>query len=875
MSITSNLYPPIVMDTLPSFVRTQSCRIYFSLSAYNAISDIKNVQVSITNQKTNASALKPSLYSSGIMLTDLLYDSSVVGDYPYYVQINPSDLADGAFGLNQFYKVQLRFTNIKAPDPTDERKLAKWLYDNMQYFSEWSKVCLIKGIEQPYISIRGFDNVEINQQAVITTPLVAVAGKLYFNNSEETEYLKNYNIKLYTANDLDNPVFETEEIYTNQYVPNEINYEMEYILENNADYVLVLNYTTNNLYSNSVSYRFKAIQHQLDPLDATITATIDEENGRAKVQVISNSHEVFLGNLTIRRSSSENDFKTWEDVKTVTYATGTELNLVWYDETIESGVWYKYCAQKRSSRGDRGAIIQTDEPVMCVLDSIFLTRDDCQLKIKFNPSLNEFKYNVTESQQTTLGGKYPYIKRNGNNYFRSFPIGGLISSFIDTSDWYDPHFYDGSFHPEDNEIGAFTTKEEIYGESLPLYENYNAQHNINEYQDYVYERKFREKVYDFLYKHNVKLFRSATEGNILVKLMNIDFQPVESLGRRLYSFTATAIEVDEASIKNYNKYGIQVAGTYEKFVTYQHQVLGQIQDVPNNENLLTTAIASKYQSQAHEGFTVSVKNLSWLRIEMTSEPAPIIDYNGSLQILPSSSRWSPGDYDSQMAGYIIEINGKDMIVPADGIFETNVPVTNLKLKWGATANIDFIANLEETETEIQRESIYYYFQKVGQLYGTFEPNEALVPRIFNKYFVETSEYTQYLLRISKVRVEGDPGAVVYIKEEDAAAASRYVLESSLEVGNNSNIASIAFGGIHLIESENPLIVREYEYVAKSGTYSDVSEIIDPVPNGVYNVGQGKKVYYHETWYDFSNDHDVICPVNGIVDYYGEVVKGVY
>jgi hypothetical protein len=228
-----------------------------------------------------------------------------------------------------------------------------------------------------------------------------------------------------------------------------------------------------------------------------------------------------------------------------------------------------------------------------------------------------------------------------------------------------------------------------------------------------------------------------------------------------------------------------------------------------------------------------------------------------------------------MACYIIEVNGKDMIVPASGIFETNVPVTSLKLKWGATANIDFIANLEETETEIQRESIYYYLQKVGQLYGTFEPNEALVPRIFNKYFVETSEYTQYLLRISKVRVEGDPGTVVYIKEEDADAASRYVLESSLEVGNNSNIASIAFGGVHLIESENPLIVREYEYVAKSGTYSDVSEIIDPVPNGVYNVGQGKKVYYHEAWYDFSNDHDVICPVNGIVDYYGEVVKGVY
>jgi len=39
--------------------------------------------------------------------------------------------------------------------------------------------------------------------------------------------------------------------------------------------------------------------------------------------------------------------------------------------------------------------------------------------------------------------------------------------------------------------------------------------------------------------------------------MNIDFQPIEVLGRRLYSFTATAVEVDEANLINYDKYNIQ------------------------------------------------------------------------------------------------------------------------------------------------------------------------------------------------------------------------------------------------------------------------------------------------------------------------------
>jgi hypothetical protein len=78
---------------------------------------------------------------------------------------------------------------------------------------------------------------------------------------------------------------------------------------------------------------------------------------------------------------------------------------------------------------------------MCLFDDIFLIRKNCQLKINLNPSLNEFKYNVIESQQNPIGSKFPFIKRNSANFFRTFPIGGLISSFMDTTDWYDPHFY--------------------------------------------------------------------------------------------------------------------------------------------------------------------------------------------------------------------------------------------------------------------------------------------------------------------------------------------------------------------------------------------------------------------------------------------------
>jgi len=53
-------------------------------------------------------------------------------------------------------------------------------------------------------------------------------------------------------------------------------------------------------------------------------------------------------NLIIRRSSSKDDFNAWEDVYTFLAKSTEIINLVWYDMTVESGVWYKYSLQQRN-----------------------------------------------------------------------------------------------------------------------------------------------------------------------------------------------------------------------------------------------------------------------------------------------------------------------------------------------------------------------------------------------------------------------------------------------------------------------------------------------------------------------------------------------
>ena len=88
--INNNLYPPIFNKSyMPAFVRENGCRIYFSISTYNSLSEIKKdkVQITVQNQRTNQSVLLESAYPSGVMLKSLIADTDRNGNDIYYVDI--------------------------------------------------------------------------------------------------------------------------------------------------------------------------------------------------------------------------------------------------------------------------------------------------------------------------------------------------------------------------------------------------------------------------------------------------------------------------------------------------------------------------------------------------------------------------------------------------------------------------------------------------------------------------------------------------------------------------------------------------------------------------------------------------------------------
>ena len=69
------------------------------------------------------------------------------------------------------------------------------------------------------------------------------------------------------------------------------------------------------------------------------------------------------------------------------------------------------------------------------------------------------------------------------------------------------------------------------------------------------ERLFKMKLLDWLGNGEIKLFKSPSEGNYLVRLMNISLSPEDKLNRMLHTFACTAYEAKEFNFENLEKLG--------------------------------------------------------------------------------------------------------------------------------------------------------------------------------------------------------------------------------------------------------------------------------------------------------------------------------
>jgi len=549
MSATLNIYPPVIDTYMPAQITGESLRVYFSISDYNDIDDIINAQVTISDQESNLSVLDRTKYPSQIMLKAITEDTSIQNDNKYYITI---EATDGTFDIDKFYKVQIRFTAegagtipIDWEDPTVPQAIDSWLAANLDFFSEWSRVTLIKWIAENYITIEGK---ELSETISISKSQLELTGVLKFTDGTSDistkEYLNSYRIEIKSGNTtlVDSGLLYTDKQSNN---PNEFWYKLKYILDAGS-YTLTVSYQTNSLYETSVNGTLTITGDSGVDQGFTFSAKENQEEGQITTRISRSAQTAFTGKVIIKRSSDDTNFTIWEDMHTISINAQTSVTYDWIDNTVESGRLYKYALLESytSSGTEKTYLKEYNKILMLVLEDMYLTIANKQLKIEFNPQVSSFKQVVNEGKVETIGSPYPYIRRNAAINYAQFPISGLISCQMDENE-------------------NFISKEDLYGgrDNLRKYEQFNS-YSVNEpfetttNNDFVYEKKFRDEVIKYLMDGKTKLFRSPTEGNYLVRLTDVSFSPNQQLGRMIWTFSATANEIAANTVDNYYKYKI-------------------------------------------------------------------------------------------------------------------------------------------------------------------------------------------------------------------------------------------------------------------------------------------------------------------------------
>lgn len=412
------------------------------------------------------------------------------------------------YSTGQFYKIQIAFI------------------DKDGTVGHYSSIGVTKCTTQPKVSIENLSFGSINSHNYYYTGVYSQEG----DTKDATEKMYSSRFKVFNSDG--EVIKDTGEILhntTNDTEPYEATEEFklaEDLALNTSFYIQFCVTTTNGLHANSPKYRVVQKRSVNPEIDTKLVASLNEDNGFVTL-TFDTEEEVILGTFLISRASSKNGY-VYEEFRRFNLQSIVPDSWSMLDCTIEHGVTYKYSLQQYNENGIYSERIESNS-VQAKFEDAFLYDGQKQLCIKFNPKVSTFKTDLSEQKTETIGSKHPYIIRNGNVGYKEFNISGLISYMMDESE---------QMFMTMDELGIATATTDL------TYENILA------------ERTFKLSVLDWLTDGKAKVFRSPSEGNYIVRLMNVSLSPMDQLGRMLHTFSATAYEIAEFTADNLEYYNL-------------------------------------------------------------------------------------------------------------------------------------------------------------------------------------------------------------------------------------------------------------------------------------------------------------------------------
>ena len=520
------IYPPILPSTISAVYTSgtsEDIKLYFTHNALNQKEDMGHITYKITTITGEQKGLAKHKNCS---------INEETGEGFVNLQIS----SDMSLEPYNYYKLYLAYSHADSG-------LIKSPYSNPTTFLFLGNADLSVSLEQSkddlqvyigkYLHQKALKEKEFSYQFILSDNLGNVledTGILYhdfYKNETYDQFYLNYELP-------------SDEIYTLQYIVttvNQINLTTSMVITNTTTLT-----SSANLYQYTFDYAPK--EECCNSLNGTISIKIQPRwlNFESELKIVTGSYKLL--------QSNENNPNIWQTVTTFNLdinLVGLENSLnyidIFTDFSAVSGLIYNYKIVQYNSYGIQSIPIGGIQQYSVTFEGNFLGDGKRQLNVNFNPQMSSFKTNILQSKTETIGSKYPWINRNGVVNYKEFPLSGLIS-----------------YHSDPNYL--FISEEEA--KSLQIYDydrvrKYtpsgqeehisNRTFNLSDI-NFKAEQYFKLKVLDFLNDGNVKLFRSATEGNYFVRIMNVSLTPQQTLGRMLHTFSCTAYEVEEINKEN-------------------------------------------------------------------------------------------------------------------------------------------------------------------------------------------------------------------------------------------------------------------------------------------------------------------------------------
>lgn len=832
--VTSNssLYPPVVNNAVTVMAEKNNYRIIripFQFSLYNTLEDVDDWVHVIVKQNNTA------IYN-GIFCCKIFNKDNV-----YYIEM-PLKSSEYQLKYQQSYSFQFRFI-LKGTYKFHENYADCWLisptvYDRyitpyLDKFSEWSKKEIVKiipplksvsitninGKDQNYNLTVKKDQSKFQSYSFITNQFLNFQGKILFDDSsidnQTISVIKKYRVKITTGyGNEKTEVDNSDWIYPIEKTQN-FSFQGITILQKYTQYNLEIEFETVDNFVCSTFDHFTITQIEIDdalPVEDIIVKPIHEQNSLLINFLFNNS---FSSIIAIKRTDSDSNFTKWIDIFygqiSENYSISPQLTLLTskelqeyhnpninfgfslIDRTVESGKEYKYCIQQRRSEIRAGLINKYSNAQSIVFDNISLLGEyGKELQIVFDPTIDNYSQHYADSIIETFG-QYPFVGRKGRINYRQFSLNGTIS-------------HDGDF------------EEQFY--------QYNNNDNLSSTDnDIVREKNFRDKVINFLYNNNIKLFKSATEGNILVKLTDISFSPKKELGRRIYSFSATATEIDNFSYSNCIKYNLvdnnklsdlAVVNLMKKdfYKQKKYDYVSSVDETINIFEDIKNDLLLEYENDFEYGLNTSINSIKNMTLNFIR-----LQFGGDCNADDGTNRYQ----------FKIKLNGKEktVYVLKDRAFFELKDVNINNLTFLKKENTKLIIEYAGTVTLVHK---YYYLVNTqynnicGQLINNYNKEnnhiKDMIKDIEQKYSytinTNSNIYNQDLQSIQGIKVEAKEGTIFSIRDSFSSKIHYFYINDSQSLELSSDEENIC--NIQNLYINGKMLPSDTEYkFEKSGT----------------------------------------------------------